>query len=167
MPMIKSSSSTIWCTTGSRPLPKLKKILNPGQEKKLNAARKRCFRDFRSLKFHGTGRTGIEHIPREGFRFPTHSTGRPSMFDPSINFATDSSKSARDTYTKITNKLLLCDVLLGKAKTVISGDSSLTLKNFWSEGFDSILAPRDTKASGGVLNNEYIIYVRFEPVLMS
>ena len=89
------------------------------------------------------------------------------MFDPSINFATDSSKSARDTYTKITNKLLLCDVLLGKAKTVISGDSSLTLKNFWSEGFDSILAPRDTKASGGVLNNEYIIYVRFEPVLMS
>lgn len=80
------------------------------------------------------------------------------MFGRGIYFATDSSKSAQIIYTKGTNKLLLCEVLVGNAKTVLKADFSLTLAKIRAEGFDSVLAPRNSVASGGVLNDEYIIY---------
>ena len=136
---------------------KIEKISNPCLEKKFNAARKRCTGKYTALKFHGTGKEGIDRIPREGFKIP-QVAGKRLMYGLGIYFATDSSKSAQEIYTKGTKKLLLCDVLLGNAKTVKSGDPSLTLEKIRSEGFDSVLAPRGSKASGGVLNDEYVIY---------
>ena len=136
---------------------KIEKISNPSVEKKFNAAKKRCTGQYVALKFHGTGKEGIEKIPREGFKIP-EVVNRRLMYGQGIYFATDSSKSAQEIYTKGTKKLLLCKVLLGNAKTVLSGDASLTLEKIRAEGFDSVLAPRDSKASGGVLNDEFIIY---------
>ena len=136
---------------------KIKKISNPSLEMKFNAAKTRCFGKYIALKCHGTGKDGIEKIPREGFKMPAPN-GRRSMFGQGIYFATDSSKSAQEIYTKGTRKLLLCDVLLGNPKTVLSRDPSLTLEKIRGEGFDSVFAPRDSQATRGVLNDEFVIY---------
>jgi hypothetical protein len=37
-------------------------------------------------------------------------------------------------------------------------EPSLTLEKLKNEGFDSVYAPRDTLASGGVLHDEFVIY---------
>ena len=137
---------------------KIEKISNPSLEKKFNLAKKRCTEKYTAQKFHGTGKGGIENIPREGFKIPPYSPGKQPMFGYGIYFATDSSKSAQKIYTKGTNKLLLCDVLLGNAKTVLKADHSLTLAKIRAEGFDSVLAPRDSKSTGGVLYDEFVIY---------
>jgi len=34
----------------------------------------------------------------------------------------------------------------------------LTLEKIWQGGFDSVFAPRDTHTSGGVFNDEFVIY---------
>ena len=136
---------------------KIQKISNPSLEMKFNAAKTRCFGKYIALKCHGTGEDGIEKIPREGFKMPAPN-GRRSMFGQGIYFATDSSKSAQEIYTKGTGKLLLCDVLLGNPKTVLSRDPSLTLEKIRGEGFDSVFAPRDSQATRGVLNDEFVIY---------
>jgi Poly(ADP-ribose) polymerase catalytic domain len=96
---------------------KIEEVINPTLESKFEEAKKRCFDSYKSLKFHGTGKEGIENIPREGFKL-TKVGDRKLMFGRGIYFATDSSKSAQEIYTKGTNKLLLCEVLLGKHKTV-------------------------------------------------
>ncbi len=96
---------------------KIEEVINPTLESKFEDAKKRCFDHYTSLKFHGTGKEGIENIPREGFKL-TKVGDRKLMFGCGIYFATDSSKSAREIYTRGTNKLLLCEVLLGKHKTV-------------------------------------------------
>jgi Poly(ADP-ribose) polymerase catalytic domain len=80
------------------------------------------------------------------------------MFGCGIYFATDSSKSAQKTYTKDTNKLLLCDVALGKAKRVDKADPTLNLAKIRQEGFDSVFAPRGTHNTGGVINDEFVIF---------
>jgi Poly(ADP-ribose) polymerase catalytic domain len=67
---------------------------------------------YRSL-FHGTGKEGIEGIAEEGFRLPPED--RVGMFGRGIYFATDSTKSAQEIYTKGTNTIILCDVWLGKS----------------------------------------------------
>ena len=91
---------------------------------------------------------------KDGFRLPTS----PGMYGAGIYFATNSSKSAQDIYTKKSNKLLVCKVLLGREKIVHKADSSITKENLRKAGFDSVFAPRDTKGSGGVLNDEFIIF---------
>ena len=136
---------------------KIEKISNPSLEKQFEAAKTRCFGEYIALKFHGTGKEGIDKIPWEGFKISKVAC-KQLMFGLGIYFATDSSKSAQEIYTKGTKKLLLCDVLLGNTKTVISGDSTLTLEKIRAEGFDSILAPRDSKSTGGVLYDEFVIY---------
>ena len=136
---------------------KIEKISNPNLEKRFVAAQSKCSGKYIALKFHGTGKEGVEKIPQEGFKILS-SARRPPMFGHGIYFATDSSKSAQDIYTKGSNKLLLCEVLLGNAKTVLSADPSLTLEKIRSEGFDSVFAPRNSKSTGGVLYDEFIIY---------
>ena len=68
------------------------------------------------LLFHGTGTEGVEGIPKNGFRLPAWS--EDNMFGQGVYFATDSSKSAQNLYTKGSNCLLLCDVLMGTTCTV-------------------------------------------------
>lgn len=48
------------------------------------------------LKFHGTSKEAIENIIKEGFRLPN----KAGMYGKGVYFATDSSKSAQDIYTK-------------------------------------------------------------------
>lgn len=128
--------------------------------------------------FHGTSTAGVEGITANGFRLPDWSDG--NMFGRGVYFATDSSKSANELYTKGSNSLLLCDVLLGKPCTV----EGLTKKHPMSRhvayarktdpprpfldvdrdkvraaGFDSVCAPRGgSMHSGGVKFDEYIVY---------
>jgi hypothetical protein len=139
---------------------KIEEIINPMLELKFERAKLKCFDNYIDQKFHGTQDIGIQNIPKEGFRRPKPLAqgARPSMYGQGIYFATDSSKSAQDIYTGGSNKLLLCDVLLGKSKTVHSADTKLSLKKIRDEGFDSVFAPRNSKATGGVLNDEFVIY---------
>ncbi len=80
------------------------------------------------------------------------------MFGPGIYFSTDSSKSARNIYTRGSEKLLLCEVLLGRSKRVERADPDLTLERIRREGFDSVFAPRGTDDTGGVMNDEFAVF---------
>ena len=132
---------------------KIEKLANPMVNKKYEEARLKLKGNYEDLKFHGTGEDGVRGISENGFRM-----GSSGMYGAGIYFATDSSKSSQEIYTKGSNKLLVCSVLLGKYKTVDKADSSLSLEKLKREGFDSVFARRDTKNSGGVLNDEFIIY---------
>ncbi|XP_028410564.1 uncharacterized protein LOC114533258 [Dendronephthya gigantea] len=76
------------------------------------------------------------------------------MYGQGIYFATDSSKSAQSIYTKGSQKLLLCQVILGKSKTVQQSDYSLNKQKLRSHGYDSVYAPRGT----AVKNDEFVIF---------
>lgn len=107
------------------------------------------------LKFHGTSDDAIENIIQEGFKLPSN----PGMFGCGIYFATDSSKSGQARYTRGSNKLLLCEVALGKYRTLEKHCRDMDLKKLQSYGsYDSVFAPRGTKDKGGVLNDEFIVY---------
>jgi hypothetical protein len=98
------------------------------------------------------------------------------MFGKGVYFATDSSKSAQEMYTKGSNCLLLCDVLLGKPCTVEGLDSKHPLSKYVKQsrkgrpyldvdeaamqksGFDSVFAPRGTRDKSGVQFDEMIVY---------
>jgi len=133
---------------------KIEKITNLILEQKFEECKATAFGDDVQRKFHGTGPEGIEGIPKTGFRMPD----KAGMYGQGIYFATDSSKSAQAIYTKGSNKLLLCDVLLGKSKQVNRADPLLTLDKIRRSGFDSIFAPRGTKSSGGVENDEFVVF---------
>jgi hypothetical protein len=131
----------------------IEKVQNLDLEMKYEEFRAGAFGDHEDRKFHGTDDAGVQGITRNGFRI-----GKAGMYGAGIYFATDSSKSSQEIYTKKSNKLLLCKVFLGRAKIVTKADSSLTGKLLRSQGFDSVFAPRDTKASGGVLNDEFVVF---------
>ncbi len=76
------------------------------------------------------------------------------MYGQGIYFATDSSKSAQEIYTKGSHKLLLCKVLLGRSKEVKAANHALCFRKLQQEGFDSVFAPRGS----AVLNDEFIIF---------
>ena len=105
-------------------------------------------------KFHGTGDEGVVGITKDGFRLPKD----PGMYGAGIYFATDSSKSAQPIYTKGSNKLLVCKVLLGKSMNVAGANKGLNLKELKTKGYDSAFAPRNSKQTNGVMNDEFIIY---------
>ena len=132
---------------------KIEKVHNLELEAQYEEYRSVAFGELEDLKFHGTSDEGVEGITRDGFRI-----GKPGMYGAGIYFATDSSKSSQAIYTKGSNKLLLCKVFLGQAKTVSKADSSLTGESLRAEGFDSVFAPRGTKGSGGVVNDEFVIF---------
>ena len=139
---------------------KIEKVHNLQLERKFEKAKLSCHGTHIDAKFHGTNEEGIQNIPREGFRAPVPPRlgKRPRMFGNGIYFATDSSKSAQDIYTQGSQKLLLCEVILGKAKIVTAADPTLNLQRIRAEGCDSVFAPRNTKGTGGVLNDEFVIF---------
>lgn len=109
------------------------------------------------LKFHGTTAEACINIIRSGFKLPS---GKGQMFGPGIYFASDSSKSAQELYTKGSKMLLVCEVLLGKAKTVGQACKCkwMTQKKLTDEGYDSLFAKRGTKETGGVLYDEFVVF---------
>ena len=104
------------------------------------------------LKFHGTKADNVDAIITDGFQLPK----TPGMFGCGIYFATDSSKSQQ--YSKDSNMLLVCDVLLGKINVVESADPVLNADILQQKGYDSVYARRDTKISRGVKFDEYVVY---------
>ena len=98
------------------------------------------------------------------------------MFGMGVYFAPDSSKSAQEIYTKGSKALILCDVMLGrvcevpglKARHPLSEHVKHSTKNrpfldvdedkIRKKGFDSVYAPRDTRAKSGVQFDEMIVY---------
>ena len=107
------------------------------------------------LKFHGTTTEAVDSIIQSGFKLPE---AKRQMFGPGIYFATESSKSAQERYTKGSNMLLVCEVLLGKTKTVHQRCEEMTGTKLRHEGYDSLFAQRGTKDTGGVLNDEFVVF---------
>lgn len=133
---------------------KVEKVVNLELEEKFEMARLYAFDDFWDFKFHGTSKEAVDSIISEGFRMPRCA----GMFGRGIYFATDSSKSAQERYTKGSQTLVMCKVLLGKSKVLITEDRSITFEKLKQEGFDSVYAPRDSKETGGVFNDEFVVY---------
>ena len=75
-------------------------------EKNYEKAKLDLKHDYETRKFHGTSNEGVKGITENGFRLPDPS--KDNMYGAGIYFATDSSKSARDIYTK------------GRAKSVMN-----------------------------------------------
>ena len=109
----------------------------------------------RDLKFHGTTSEAVDSIIQSGFKLP--KSGR-QMFGRGIYFASDSSKSAQEKYTKGSNMLLICEVLLGRTKTVDKHCQGMTYDKLRAEKYDSLFAKRGTKDTGGVLNDEFVVF---------
>ena len=80
------------------------------------------------------------------------------MYGRGIYFATNSSKSAQEIYTKQSNTLLLCKVLLGKELRQEKANNKLDYKTLRKKGCDSVFAPRNTKDKGGVANDEFVVF---------
>ena len=139
---------------------KIEKIHHTFLQEKFKKAKLKCKGKHSEMKFHGTGEDGIKSIPKDGFKLPQPAKPgeRKHMFGCGIYFSTDSSKSAQEIYTKGTGKLLLCEVILGNAKKVCKADPTLTLEQIRKEGYDSVFAPRDTQNTGGVMNDEFVIF---------
>ena len=158
---------------------RIEKLEHPSLEAKFHEVRRKLesgASDCSMMQlFHGTGTAGIEGITNNGFRLPERSEN--NMFGRGVYFATDSSKSANPLYTKGSNALLLCDVMLGKSCTIDSLCSRHPLRQHVKNsskgrpyldveeadvrkaGFDSVYARRDgNMASGGVKFDEMIVY---------
>ena len=135
---------------------KIEKVTNYGLEIKwLNAKKELVDPRRNELKFHGTNKRAIMKIIESGFLLPKKNN---QMYGQGIYFATDSSKSAQRMYTKGSKMLLLCDVLLGKSFTVDSAKRDMTLKELRRMGYDSLYAKRNTRATTGVLYDEFVVY---------
>lgn len=132
---------------------KIEKVHNPELEARYEEYKSEAYGDLEDFKFHGTDDAGVEGITKNGFRI-----GKAGMYGAGIYFATDSSKSSQATYTKGSNKLLLCKVFLGRAKVVLKADHNLSGKILRAGKYDSVFAPRNTKGSGGVLNDEFVVF---------
>jgi hypothetical protein len=130
---------------------RIEKIRNSKLEIKYEEYRSTAFGIGEKLKFHGTADTNIESIIKDGFVL-----GKDGMYGGGIYFASNSSKSYG--YTKGSNKLLLCQVYLGKAKTVCTADNTLSKERLRKERCDSVFARRGTQDTGGVYNDEFVVY---------
>ena len=139
---------------------KIERVVSFELEQKFEEAKLEAFGTHIGQKFHGTGAEGVKNIPINGFRLPGKPKPgqNPGMFGQGLYFATDSSKSSQNIYTKGSYKLLVCDVLIGNCKTVKSADHSLCREKLRQEQFDSVYAIRDSKSSGGVENDEFVIF---------
>ena len=135
---------------------KIEKVTNLKLEKKFEEAKSRAFGDHVDEKFHGTSDEGVKGITKDGFRMPDQNPppSKRGMYGQGIYFATDSSKSAQKIYTKGSQKLLLCQVLLGKSKEVHQADYTLNKNRLRSERCDSVYAPRGS----AVKNDEFVIF---------
>ncbi|MCO5551811.1 hypothetical protein L7F22_005313 [Adiantum nelumboides] len=136
---------------------KIEKVTNAKLQLRFRQAQK-DLRDIlqpTQLLFHGTDDEGVKGVTTHGFRLP--SPDKKNMFGPGCYFATDSSNSAQMLYTKGSNKLLLCEVLIGKAWSLKSARPDLNHKIVRKE-YDSVFSLRDSQHSGGTKFDEYVIY---------
>jgi hypothetical protein len=135
---------------------KIEKVTNLNLEKKFEAAKSKAFGVHIDEKFHGTSDDGVKGITKDGFRMPDQNPppSKRGMYGQGIYFATDSSKSAQKIYTKGSQKLLLCQVILGKSKVVSKADPTLNKMKLRSERCDSVFAPRGS----AVKNDEFVIF---------
>ncbi len=135
---------------------KIERVTNLELEKKFEVAKSKAFGDHIDTKFHGTSNNNLNNIIKNGFRMPDQnpSTAKRGMYGQGIYFATDSSKSAQKVYTQGSQRLLLCQVVLGRSKEVYKADSSLNKKKLRSRQFDSVYAPRGS----AVKNDEFVIF---------
>ena len=135
---------------------KIERVVNPKLEQAWWSAKSKLFDPQRGYdrKFHGTGEDGVQNICfGNGFRLPDIS--KNNMFGQGVYFASDSSKSAQKIYTKDSNKLLLCNVLLGKALKATKAMNDLTPDKVRAMGYDSLYAPPH---KGTVKNDEFVVY---------
>ena len=128
----------------------IQRVRNMELEEKFEKAKLKSFGDFIDDKFHGTDNAGVEGITTNGFRLPQIA----GMYGAGVYFATDSSKSAQEIYTKGSKKLLLCKVLLGKSLNLKKSDKTMNIQKLRQKGYDSIYAPRHT----AVQNDEYVVF---------
>ena len=105
-------------------------------------------------KFYGTDNEGVDRITKTGFRLPEN----PGKYGAGIYLVTDSSKNGQDIYTKGSNKLIMCDVLLGSPMFVNKTTPPMDANGLKRIGYDSLHAPRDKKGAGGVLYDEYVVF---------
>ena len=128
----------------------IQRVRNMELEEKFEKAKLKSFGDFIDDKFHGTDNAGVEGITTNGFRLPQN----PGMYGAGVYFATDSSKSAQEIYTKGSKKLLLCKVLLGKSLNLKKEDKTMNIQKLRQKRYDSVYAPRCT----AVKNDEYVVF---------
>ena len=102
-------------------------------------------KDPREL-FHGTSVDGVKGICENGFRLPEWSDD--NMFGQGAYFATDSSKSAQELYTKGSNRIMLCEVLLGKACEVTGLKDKYPLRKHLKRSTISRCQPRKSSRGG-------------------
>ena len=95
-------------------------------------------------KFHGTSKEAVNAIIKDGFKLPS----KAGLYGKGVYFASDSSKSAQEIYTKGSNMLLLCKIALGRTYTVEGGQQSMTLEKLTKRKYDSLFAKRDTRETG-------------------
>ena len=81
----------------------IEKVTNLKVEKNYEKAKLELKHDYEARKFHGTSNEGVKGISENGFRLPNPSND--NMYGAGIYFATDSSKSAREIYTKGKRKI--------------------------------------------------------------
>ncbi|XP_048576294.1 uncharacterized protein LOC5506123 [Nematostella vectensis] len=135
---------------------KIEKVTNLKLEKRFEEAKSRAFGDNIDTKFHGTSDEGVAGITRDGFKLPDQNLppGKRGMYGQGIYFATDSSKSAQGIYTKGSNKLLVCQVLLGRSMIVRKADRNMDKAKLRKGRYDSVYAPRGSD----VMNDEFVIF---------
>ena len=136
---------------------KIEKVTNLILEKKFEAAKSQAFGDYIDTKFHNTSNDGLKQIIRYGFKMPEtnpQTSEKRGMYGQGIYFATGSSKSAREIYTEDSQKLLLCQVILGKTMTVEKADSTLNKEKLIEKKCDSVYVP----AASDVTSDEFVIF---------
>ncbi|PAA77479.1 hypothetical protein BOX15_Mlig023173g1 [Macrostomum lignano] len=133
----------------------IERIVNPTLDGRLYNVYNELFKKNCSpeLLIHGTSGSSAESIIKDGFRI-----GSKGMFGAGIYFATDTTKSAQYCKESGVKTLLLCEVVLGKTMLCKAPRHDLTLDSIRAAGYDSVFAKRNTKKTGGVVNDEYIVY---------
>lgn len=134
---------------------KIWKVSNPHLEKCFAEGCSDLFVDDPAVvvKFHGTSEGNAAEILAHGFKLPI----KPGVYGKGIYFASDSTKSARYMRGEF-GVLLVCKVALGKVLTLQKRDKTLDQSTMKTKGYDSVYAARDSKSTGGVYNDEYIVY---------
>ncbi|KAH9314167.1 hypothetical protein KI387_022794, partial [Taxus chinensis] len=137
---------------------KIEKVSNLDMEIRFLEAQKDLINPngSRQLLFHGTNDNAIKSIIDKGFKLPPKT--KENMFGQGCYFATDSTKSAQQMYTKGSNKLLLCEVNLGNTWTVQQPCKDMDLEKIRKKGYDSLFSKRNGNATGGTVYDEFVIY---------